>query len=152
MYIFLLIRAQHSNPCRHFSHSNDTWQMYFAREIDKRGEPEENPFYEPVEQPVDDDNAKDEDVTMKDAPKEDDKHNDAVEEEIKQENGVKQEEDTKQASDEEQEQKEPVKERRPINYFDMPLELRVHLLHILCEVSIIVLLVGLSYSCGIYLI
>lgn len=126
--------------------------MYFAREIDKRGEPEENPFYEPVEQPVDDDNAKDEDVTMKDAPKEDDKHNDAVEEEIKQENGVKQEEDTKQASDEEQEQKEPVKERRPINYFDMPLELRVHLLHILCEVSIIVLLVGLSYSCGIYLI
>ncbi|KAI7887306.1 hypothetical protein K492DRAFT_121455, partial [Lichtheimia hyalospora FSU 10163] len=55
--------------------NNDTWQMYFAREIDKRGELEENPFYE----------------------------------------------------------HESTKERRPINYFDMPLELRVHLLNTLCE-------------------
>lgn len=148
MYLFFLIRAQNSNPYRRFLYSNDTWQMYFAREIDKRGELEENPFYEHVEQQPDDGSHDNKDVAMKDAVKEDpkqedDKKDDPVQDEgvkqedgIKQENGTKEDDDPKQASDEEQEQQQqPVKERRPINYFDMPLELRVHLLHTLCEVS-----------------
>ncbi|KAJ8653360.1 hypothetical protein O0I10_011011 [Lichtheimia ornata] len=128
--------------------NNDTWQMYFAREIDKRGELEENPFYEHVEQQPDDGSHDNKDVAMKDAVKEDpkqedDKKDDPVQDEgvkqedgIKQENGTKEDDDPKQASVEEQEQQQqqqPVKERRPINYFDMPLELRVHLLHTLCE-------------------
>ena len=167
VYLLFLIRAQNINQVSPILNSNDTWQMYFAREIDKRGELEENPFYEQVEQQLDDknDTIKDEDVTMKDAVKEDskqqdvkqdgdqqddDKKDDPVEEDSKQENGIKEEEDTKQASDQEQEQKESIKERRPINYFDMPLELRVHLLNTLCEVSITLLFMNLLIH-GMYI-
>lgn len=156
-----------ANPDRCFLYSNDTWQMYFAREIDKRGELDENPFYEQVEQQPDDGSHDNKDVDMKDAVKEDPKEEDEKkddpvqedgvkqEEGVKQENGTKEDNDPKQVADEEQEQQQqqqPVKERRPINYFDMPLELRVHLLHTLCEVSrASSLFIKLPYSYHIYI-
>ncbi|KAI9312033.1 hypothetical protein BX666DRAFT_890283 [Dichotomocladium elegans] len=97
--------------------NNETWQMYFSREIDKRGLPIENPFYE---------------------------HHEEEGNQLQQDNTDKDETlnvpALKKATipaghDEEKEEEDdlPKEERKRVNFFDLSLDQRIYLLHILCE-------------------
>ncbi|KAH8550080.1 hypothetical protein BGW37DRAFT_91186 [Umbelopsis sp. PMI_123] len=126
--------------------SSETWQLYLIREFYKREPEENNPFYQekywpfpmsktkiiyeptdPSSKPENGDEDAASSVLSEEETDENDKTRDSTEPEVKKESDIKTEEQTPEIEVPLEEQPDP------INFFDLDLDTKLHVLHTLCE-------------------